>query len=80
MGSPLLREEIDVRVAGTHRLRQLHRAGDLAEEERLRLRRVDLAFERLAKVLCERRALRIAGRDPDTAHLRPVEAAERYWQ
>jgi len=66
MASPLLREEIDVAAA------------DEAEADRLRLRRVELAFARLGELLCERRALRSAGLDPDAARLRPVEVAERY--
>ncbi len=45
-----------------------------------RLEEIRVELDRLWDLLRQRRALRDAGQDPDTAHERSADTVERYWQ
>ena len=48
--------------------------------DQARLREVEIELDRCWELLRQRRALREAGADPESAHVRDVDTAERYWQ
>lgn len=50
----------------------------LSEDDRARLRGVQVELEQCWDLLRRRRALRAVGQDPDKAHVRPPEIVERY--
>jgi hypothetical protein len=50
------------------------------EEDRARLRTVEVELDRCWDLLRQRRALRDAGADPDAATVRDSETVERYQQ
>jgi hypothetical protein len=50
------------------------------DADRDRLRAIEERLDQLWDELRQRRALRDAGKDPDAASVRPVDAVERYQQ
>jgi len=75
---------IETLVAEEHELRSREEtdsadAGAL-EEERERLRAVEVELDRCWDLLRQRRALREAGGDPDQAEPRDADTVERYQQ
>jgi hypothetical protein len=73
---------IETLVAEEHDLR--HRE-ETDNDERLeadqdRLREVEIELDRCWDLLRQRRALRDAGANPDTARVRDPDTVERYWQ
>ncbi|WP_082553149.1 DUF2630 family protein [Phycicoccus sp. Root101] len=63
-----------------HRLRsRLTTDSDPArQEDREQLRHLEESLDQCWDLLRQRRALRVAGSDPDLAHLRPVKQVEAY--
>jgi uncharacterized protein DUF2630 len=53
---------------------------DALEEDRERLRSVEVELDRCWDLLRQRRALRSAGADPDEAEVRDADTVERYLQ
>jgi hypothetical protein len=72
---PLL-NHIQELVAQEHRLQGLL----ATEEDRARLRDIEIEKDRAWDLLRQRRALRASGQDPDKAQARPAETVEQYEQ
>jgi hypothetical protein len=64
-------------VGEEHRLQSLDAMG---EEERVRLRSLQVELDQCWDLLRQRRALRTVGQDPDKAQVRPPEIVEKYEQ
>ena len=62
-------------VAEEHKL---YNQGELAEEDRSRLAKIQVELDQCWDLLRQRRARREFGRDPKKAHVRPPEVVERY--
>jgi hypothetical protein len=81
MGSPpadgTVLRHIEELVSQEHRL-QAQEA--LSEEERARLRAVEIELDQTWDLLRQRRALRAAGQDPDKAQVRSPDVVEKYEQ
>jgi hypothetical protein len=64
-----------------HSLRTRAQSGKIdSDEERDRLRDLEVALDRCWDLLRQRRAAREAGTDPNAAEERPAEEVERYLQ
>ncbi len=76
-------EQIDKLVAEEHELENRHAGEDLAplsDEEKARLRALEVHLDQLWDLLRQRRARRDAGLDPDGAAERDPNVVERYRQ
>lgn len=71
---------IDALVEEEHRLERSHTDGGLSDEERARLRAVEVHLDQLWDLLRQRRARRHAGQDPDGAAERPPGVVEHFQQ
>lgn len=72
---------IDRLVDREHALRQQHAAvAGLSDDEREELERLEVQLDQCWDLLRRRRALRDAGKDPDTTAVRDAETVERYQQ
>jgi hypothetical protein len=72
---------IDELVAEEHGLRTKHAAGEIGDgDERTRLQQLEVELDQCWDLLRQRRALRSAGQDVDSAELRRPEVVERYEQ
>ena len=60
--------------------RAVARRHGAADEELSRLRSVEVALDQCWDLLCQRRARRAAGRDPEDAEVRPEGVVEGYKQ
>lgn len=58
----------------------LHEKEAISEEERVRLRQIQIELDQFWDLLRQRRALRTVGQDPDRAYVRPPEIVEKYEQ
>ena len=63
-----------------HRLERSHAAQPLSDEERERLRGIEVALDQCWDLLRQRRARRSTGLDPDEAAVRPADIVENYQQ
>lgn len=63
-----------------HRLERSHTGEGLSDEERSRLRSLEVALDQCWDLLRQRRARRSAGRDPNEAAVRPGGVVEGYRQ
>jgi len=70
-------QHIEELVSQEHRLQS---QDTLSEDERARLRGVQVELDQCWDLLRQRRALRTVGQDPDKAHVRPPEMVEKYEQ
>jgi hypothetical protein len=70
-------QHIEELVSQEHRLQS---QDTLSEDERARLRGVQVELDQCWDLLRQRRALRTAGQDPDQAQVRPPEIVEKYEQ
>lgn len=52
----------------------------MTEEDRTRLHQVEVELDQCWDLLRQRRALRVIGKDPDKAQVRPPEMVEKYEQ
>jgi Protein of unknown function (DUF2630) len=84
MSDESIAARIEQLVTEEHQLRGREQAesSDVAalEEDRERLRTVEVELDRCWDLLRQRRALRDAGGDPDDAQARDTETVERYLQ
>jgi len=71
-------QQIDDLVDEEHELR--NRTGGLSDDDRTRLREVEVQLDRCWDLLRQRRARAEFGEDPDDANARPAEVVERYLQ
>jgi uncharacterized protein DUF2630 len=72
---------IDRYVAEEHELRERLQRGELSrEEERARLRELEVALDQCWDLLRQRRAKREFGGDPHDAQVRPANEVEGYQQ
>jgi hypothetical protein len=71
---------IEQLVAEEHELWEREAAGTATDDDRERMRRLKVTLDEWWDLLRQRRALREAGRDPDTADLRRAEVVEGYEQ
>jgi hypothetical protein len=84
MSDESIAAHIESLVAEEHDLRNREQA-DSKNVERLeadqeRLRALEIELDRCWDLLRQRRALRVAGGDPDQAHVRDASTVERYLQ
>jgi uncharacterized protein DUF2630 len=70
-------QHIEELVSQEHRLQS---QDTLSEDERARLRGLQVELDQCWDLLRQRRALRTAGQDPDKAQVRPPEIVEKYEQ
>jgi len=68
---------IEELVSQEHRLQS---QASLSEEDRARLRAVEVELDQSWDLLRQRRALRAAGQDPDSAQVRSPDIVEKYEQ
>lgn len=84
MGTPMddaqIHSSIEQLVAEEHELWEREAAGTATEEDRRRLAALKLSLDQFWDLLRQRRALREAGGDPETAHVRPQDVVEGYEQ
>jgi hypothetical protein len=67
-------------VEEEHELWEREASGSATEDDRRRLGDLKLSLDQCWDLLRQRRALREAGLDPDSAHARPAEIVEDYEQ
>jgi hypothetical protein len=72
-----LLRHIEELVSEEHRLQAQE---SLSEEDRARLRAVEVELDQSWDLLRQRRALRAIGQDPDKAQVRPADIVEKYEQ
>jgi hypothetical protein len=77
MADDLIRQ-IDDLVDEEHQLRS--RSEGMSDEERARLRQLEIQLDQCWDLLRQRRARSEFGEDPDDAKARPPEVVERYLQ
>jgi len=70
-------QHINELVTQEHRLQAQE---SLTEDERARLRSIQVELDQSWDLLRQRRALRATGQDPDKAQVRPAEIVEKYEQ
>jgi uncharacterized protein DUF2630 len=84
MSDESIAARIEQLVSEEHELRQREEADSTKEaaleDDRGRLRDVEVELDRCWDLLRRRRALRDAGTDPDDAHVRDAGTVERYLQ
>jgi len=73
-------ERIDRLVDEEKGLRQKAEGQGLAEDDRERLQRLEVALDQCWDLLRQRRAKRHAGQDPDQANVRDATTVEGYQQ
>lgn len=69
---------IDQLAREEHELWDKESRGEAAEEDRLRLRRIQVTLDQCWDYLNQRRALRDAHRSPEEAKVRDADTVERY--
>jgi hypothetical protein len=72
--------EISALAAEEQRLEEAHVGEGLSDDERERLRTLEVTLDQLWDTLRQRRAKRDAGRNPDEAQTRPADTVEGYQQ
>jgi len=80
MNDPQIHESIEQLVAEEHELWERESSGNATDDDRRRLQQVKVSLDQCWDLLRQRRALRTAGLDPDSAEERPPDVVERYWQ
>ena len=71
---------IDSLVEEEHRLERDHAGDGLSENDRRRLRQLEVQLDQCWDLLRQRRARRHAGQDPADAEVRSADVVERYQQ
>ena len=80
MNDPQIHASIEQLVAEEHELWQRESSGDASDEDRRRMKAVQVSLDQCWDLLRQRRALREAGRDPNAAEQRPADVVEGYQQ
>jgi Protein of unknown function (DUF2630) len=80
MDDPQIHQTIEQLVAEEHELWSREEADGASDEDRRRLRELQVQLDQCWDLLRQRRALRSAGLDPETATPRSPEVVERYQQ
>jgi hypothetical protein len=80
MDDAQIHEAIERLVAEEHELWRRESDGQAGDDDKERLRELRVALDQCWDLLRQRQALREAGRDPDTASVRPPDVVERYQQ
>ncbi len=80
MAEEQIHGRIEELVAEEHELWAREGQGTATEEDRRRLDAVRVSLDQCWDLLRQRRALREAGIDPESAHARDPEVVERYEQ
>lgn len=76
-----IESQIEVLESERERLRQREGTADpTVGEDAARLEEIRIDLDRLWDFLRQRRALRSAGENPDSASERSAETVEKYWQ
>src|SRR6185436_10969749 len=78
MGDVQIHDTIERLVAEEHELWQREAAGDAGEADRQRLEGIKVSLDQCWDLLRQRRALREAGLDPETAAARGADVVEQY--
>ncbi|HLY29502.1 MAG TPA: DUF2630 family protein [Ktedonobacterales bacterium] len=79
MNDPEILQRIDELVKEEHQLdQQAAASGGLNDEQRARLKALEVNLDQCWDLLRQRRARRNAGQNPDEAHTRPGETVEHY--
>jgi hypothetical protein len=71
---------IEQLVAEEHELWEREASGNATDDDRGRLEELKVSLDQCWDLLRQRRALREAGRDPETAQARPEQIVENYRQ
>jgi len=80
MDDPRIHGTIEQLVAEEHALWQREATGAATDDDRVRLQELRVSLDQCWDLLRQRRALREAGFDPDTAASRPADIVEGYEQ
>jgi hypothetical protein len=84
MSDESIADRIERLVAEEHDLRKReevdHESGQTLDDDIARLREVEVELDRCWDLLRQRRALRAAGEDPESAHVRDEKTVEGYLQ
>ena len=80
MDDPQIHDSIEQLVAQEHELWELESSGNATDEDRRRLKAVQVSLDRCWDLLRQRRARRNAGLDPDSAAERSADVVEGYQQ
>jgi hypothetical protein len=80
MDDPRIHGTIEELVAEEHELWQREATGAATDDDRARLQELKVSLDQCWDLLRQRRALREAGFDPDTAAARPAGVVEGYEQ
>jgi hypothetical protein len=80
MNDPQIHSSIEQLVAEEHELWQRESTGNASDDDRRRLQVVQVSLDQCWDLLRQRRALRNAGLDPDSAEERSPNVVENYWQ
>ena len=75
-----VQDHIEALVAEEHRLFDSPHESARTDAERVRLEEIRVQVDRYWELLRQRRAREEFGADPESAHLRPGETVEKYWQ
>ena len=80
MNDDRIHERIEQLVSEEHELWERESLGEATEDNRRRLDTIRVSLDQCWDLLRQRRALRRAGLDEDSAEIRPPEVVERYEQ
>ena len=80
MDDPQIHGSIDRMVEEEHQLWEREAAGEATYDVRQRLEALRVSLDQCWDLLRQRRARREAGRNPNSAELRPPEVVEHYEQ
>jgi len=80
MDDPQIHASIEQLVAQEHELWELESSGNATDEDRRRLKAVQVSLDQCWDLLRQRRARRNVGLDPDSAVERSADVVEGYQQ
>lgn len=80
MNDPQIHASIEQLVAEEHELWERESSGNATDEDRRRMKAVQVSLDQCWDLLRQRRARRNAGLDPGGAEERPADVVEGYWQ
>jgi hypothetical protein len=80
MNDPEIHQSIEQLVAEEHELWERESSGNATEDDRRRMKTVQVSLDQCWDLLRQRRARREAGLNPDAAEERPADVVEGYQQ